>query len=208
MTTVLPAPPAPIAVAGTKQWWALGALVLAVLAVGVGRRFERAICSIVDGCRRDGDRHRHGHGHVRCACGTVRGKSGVGSAVLEAVNKTGDRFGIAVLGSVLSAGYLGRLYLSGLSATAAAAARQGAFGGAAVAHKPHSPGLPRSVDAPFVHGMDMDLLASVAVAVVGAVLTVVFLPRVNAPADEAIKVGSHKVGEVAGLRPATIGAAV
>ena len=75
MTTVLPAPPAPIAVAGTKQWWALGALVLAVLAVGVGRRFERAICSIVDGCRRDGDRHRHGHGHVRCACGTVGGRA-------------------------------------------------------------------------------------------------------------------------------------
>ena len=35
MTTVLPAPSAPVAVPGTKKWWALGALVLAVLAVGV-----------------------------------------------------------------------------------------------------------------------------------------------------------------------------
>ena len=48
-------------------------------------------------------------------------KSGVGAAVLQAVNKTGAPFGIAVLGSVLSAGYLSHLDLSGLSATAAAA---------------------------------------------------------------------------------------
>ena len=65
-------------------------------------------------------------------------KSGVGAAVLQAVNKTGGPFGIAVLGSVLSAGYLGRLDLSGLSATAAAAARQSVFGGVAVAQKLHS----------------------------------------------------------------------
>ena len=35
VTTVLPAPSAPVAMPGNKKWWALGALVLAVLAVGV-----------------------------------------------------------------------------------------------------------------------------------------------------------------------------
>ena len=41
-------------------------------------------------------------------------KSGVGSGVMQAVNKTGGPLGIAILGSVLSAGYLSRLDLSGL----------------------------------------------------------------------------------------------
>ena len=134
-------------------------------------------------------------------------KSGVGAAVLQAVNKTGGPFGSAVLGSVLSADYLGRLHLSGLSATAAAAARQSVFGGVAVAQKLHSAALLRSVDAAFVHGMDLALLVSAAIAVVGAVLTVVFLPQVNGPAEEKMTPGVPKVGGVAGPRPATIGAA-
>jgi Na+/melibiose symporter-like transporter len=134
-------------------------------------------------------------------------KSGVGAAVLQAVNKTGGPFGIAVLGSVLSAGYLGRLNLSGLSSTAAAAARQSVFGGVAVAHKIHSTLLLRSVDAAFVHGMDMALLVSAGTAVMGAVLAVVFLPRTNASAEDKMKLGVPKLGELDGPRPATIGAA-
>ena len=50
-------------------------------------------------------------------------KSGVGTAVLQAVNKTGGPFGIAVLGSVLSVGYLARLHLSGLPTAAASHVR-------------------------------------------------------------------------------------
>jgi hypothetical protein len=125
-------------------------------------------------------------------------KSGVGS---------GGPFGIAVLGSVLSAGYLARVDLSGLSATAAAAARQSVFGGVAVAKKIHSTALLRSVDAAFVHGMDMALLVSAGIAVVGAVLTVVFLPQVNTSAEEKMTPGVPKLGEVVGPQPATIGAA-
>ena len=134
-------------------------------------------------------------------------QSGVGSAVLQAVNKTGAPFGIAVLGSVLSAGYLGRLDLSGLSATAAAAARQSVFGGVAVAHKIHSASLLKSVDAAFVHGMDLALLVSAGFAVVGAVLTLVFLPKVNAPAKESTKPGIDKVGKAVGTQGAPIEAA-
>ena len=51
-------------------------------------------------------------------------KNGVGSAVLQAVNKSGSPLGIAILGSVLSADYLARLHLSGLPPAAAAAVCQ------------------------------------------------------------------------------------
>jgi MFS transporter, DHA2 family, multidrug resistance protein len=132
-------------------------------------------------------------------------KSGVGAAVLQAVNKTGGPFGIAVLGSVLSAGYLSHLDLSGLSAAAAAAARQSVFGGVAVAHKIHSASLLKTVNAAFVHGMDQALLVSAGIAVVGAVLTAVFLPKVNAPAKEGLKPGIDDERELVGPRPAPIG---
>jgi Na+/melibiose symporter-like transporter len=107
-------------------------------------------------------------------------KSGVGSAVLQAVNKTGGPLGIAVLGSVLSGGYLARLDLSGLSSAASAAVRQSVFGGVAVAQKIHSARLLESVRTAFVHGMDMALLVSAGIALAGAVLAMVFLPKANA----------------------------
>jgi DHA2 family multidrug resistance protein-like MFS transporter len=111
--------------------------------------------------------------------------SGVGSAVLQAVNKTGGPFGIAILGSVLSAGYLARLHLAGLPAPAAAAVRQSVFGGVAVARKIGSASLLTSVQTAFVHGMDLALLMSAGIAVAGLLLTVLFLPRANAPAAAA-----------------------
>lgn len=107
-------------------------------------------------------------------------KSGVGSAVLQAVNKTGGPLGIAILGSVLSAGYLARLNLSHLPMAAAVAVRGSIFGGVMVAHKFHSPSLLRSVQSAFVHGMVNALLVSAGIAVVGAILTVIFLPSANA----------------------------
>jgi Na+/melibiose symporter-like transporter len=134
-------------------------------------------------------------------------KSGVGAAVLQAVNKTGGPFGIAILGSVLSAGYLGRLDLSGLSATAAAAARQSIFGGVVVAQKIHSASLLESVHAAFVHGMDLALLVSGGIAVVGALLTAAFLPKVNSPAKVGLKPGTNDGRELLSPQPAPIGRA-
>jgi MFS transporter, DHA2 family, multidrug resistance protein len=111
-------------------------------------------------------------------------RSGVGSAVLQAFNKTGGPFGSAILGSVLSAGYLARLSLSGLPASAAAAVRQSVFGGVAVAQKLHSAALLESVHKAFVHGMDIAILVSAGIALAGAVLAVIFLPATNAPHPE------------------------
>jgi EmrB/QacA subfamily drug resistance transporter len=118
--------------------------------------------------------------------------SGVGSAVLQAVNKTGGPFGIAILGSVLSAGYLARLSLPGFPAAAVVAVRQSVFGGVAVASKVHSASLLASVHAAFVHGMNLALLVSAGIALVGVVLTLLFLPRANAPtAPPPPRIGSE-----------------
>jgi len=107
-------------------------------------------------------------------------RSGVGSAVLQAVNKVGGPFGTAILGSVLSAGYLAHLDLAGLPPSAATAVRQSVFGGVAVAEHSGSATLLASVRAAFTHGMDQALVVSACIAVAGGVLTLVFLPRANA----------------------------
>jgi EmrB/QacA subfamily drug resistance transporter len=133
-------------------------------------------------------------------------KSGVGSGVMQAVNKTGGPLGIAILGSILSAGYLARLDLVGLPAAAVAAVRQSVFGGVAVAHKLHSQALLTSVQRAFVHGMDMALLVSAGVALAGAVLTVLFLPQTNA-STEPIEPGIDTEDEGVGSGRATTGRA-
>jgi EmrB/QacA subfamily drug resistance transporter len=133
-------------------------------------------------------------------------KSGVGSGVMQAVNKTGGPLGIAVLGSVLSAGYLARLDLAGLPAATAAAARQSVFGGVAVAHKLHSPALLTSVHRAFVHGMDVALFVSAGVALVGVVLTVAFLPQKNASKTPLTR-GLDSEGAGVSDRPVTSGKA-
>jgi Na+/melibiose symporter-like transporter len=124
-------------------------------------------------------------------------RSGVGSAVLQAVNKVGGPLGSAILGSVLSAGYLAHLDLAGLTAPAADAARQSVFGGVAVAHEVGSTALLESVRTAFVHGMDMALLASAGIALVGMALTLIYLPRTNDP-EAAMQAPRSREGEVVG----------
>jgi hypothetical protein len=128
-------------------------------------------------------------------------KSGVGSAVLQAVNKTGGPLGIAILGSVLSAGYLARLHLAGLPRAAAATVRQSVFGGVAVAQKIHSAALLASVQTAFVHGMDLALVVSAGIAVAGVVLTVIFLPASNAQ-KQTVQPGPGAASAAVGTRRA------
>ena len=106
-------------------------------------------------------------------------RSGVGSAVMQAVNKTGGPLGSAILGSALTAAYLSHLQLSGLPAPAAATIRRSIFGGVAVAAQLHSPALLHSVRVAFMHGLDQALFISAAIALTGAILAVLFLPRTN-----------------------------
>ena len=104
-------------------------------------------------------------------------RSGVGAAALQAINKLGGPLGIAILGSVLSTAYLARLVTAGLPAAAATAARQSIFGAVAVADQLHLPALQASAHTAFAHGMDLALVVSGAVALVGLALTLAFLPQ-------------------------------
>jgi MFS transporter, DHA2 family, multidrug resistance protein len=106
-------------------------------------------------------------------------RSGVGSAVMQAINKIGGPFGAAVLGSVLSAAYLSQLDLTRLPATATREVRGSVFGGLAVAHTRNSPALLENVQAAFTHGLDQALLVSAGVALAGALLAALFLPRTS-----------------------------
>jgi MFS transporter, DHA2 family, multidrug resistance protein len=103
-------------------------------------------------------------------------RSGVGSAVMQAANKTAAPFGSAVLGSVLLGAYRNGLDLSRLPAPAAELVRSSVFGGVAVARKVGSPALLASVRSSFLHGVDVALVVSAATAALGAVLAAAFLP--------------------------------
>ena len=117
-------------------------------------------------------------------------RSGVGSALLQAVRMVGGAFGAAILGSVMNSAYHSALHLNGLPAPIAAAVRDSVFGGLAVAQKAGSAALAEMVRGAFMHGIAVMLVACAGVALVGLVLTVVFLPSAApvAAADETSSV--------------------
>jgi len=115
-------------------------------------------------------------------------QSGVGTGVVEAIDEIGGPLGIAIIGSVISAGYLAHLNLSNLSGPAARAVRQSVFGGIRVAEQIHLPSLLTSVHAAFVHGMDTALLVSAGIALAGAVLALLYLPTTNTSTDEPSRI--------------------
>jgi EmrB/QacA subfamily drug resistance transporter len=122
-------------------------------------------------------------------------QSGVGSGVLEAIDEVGGPLGIAILGSVVGAGYIAHLDLTHLSATAATAARQSVFAGVAVAQRLHSTVLLGSVRTAFVQGMHGAFLVSAGISLAGAVLAMRFLPKTNAPA-QPVPAATDEEGDV------------
>jgi hypothetical protein len=110
-------------------------------------------------------------------------RSGIGSAVVQAFQKTAGPFGTAIAGSVLAATYQSHLDLSGLPATASAAVRQSVYDGLAVADQLGSASLARSVRAAFTSGVNMSLLVSAGIAVAGVLVTLAFLPTARQPTD-------------------------
>jgi DHA2 family multidrug resistance protein-like MFS transporter len=112
------------------------------------------------------------------AIGTLREEAGgVGSALIQAVRMVGGSFGAAILGSVLNSGYRGHLDLTGLPPAAARTVREGVYGGLAVARKTGSAALADDIRAAFVHGMDVLLVVSAGLAVLGVLLALVLPPR-------------------------------
>jgi DHA2 family multidrug resistance protein-like MFS transporter len=118
-------------------------------------------------------------------------RSGVASALLQAMQKVGAPLGSAILGSVLVTAYQSRLDLAGLPPAAAAAVRSSVFAGVAVADRVHSPALLRSVREAFVSGMDLALVVSAGICAVAMLAAFALLPARSArraPAAETAPV--------------------
>jgi DHA2 family multidrug resistance protein-like MFS transporter len=107
-------------------------------------------------------------------------RSGIGSAVVQAFQKTAGPFGTAIIGSVLAATYQSHLDLSGLPATAATTVRQSVYDGLAVADQLGSASLAHSVQAAFTRGVDMSAWSQPASLSRASLLTLACLPSTRA----------------------------
>jgi MFS transporter, DHA2 family, multidrug resistance protein len=112
-------------------------------------------------------------------------KSGVASALLQAMQKVGAPFGSAILGSVLNSVYRSNIDLTGLPAGLASTVKLSVFAGVAVAQSVHSLALLESVRHAFVQGMDAALVVSAVFAAVAVVLALIFLPGRTPAAETA-----------------------
>ncbi len=125
-------------------------------------------------------------------------RSGVASALVQAMQKVGAPLGSAILGSVLVSGYQADLSLGALPPAVAAAVKQSLFAGVTVAQRLHSPALLDSVRQAFVHGMDVALVVSAGIAILAAVLALAFMPgRQPVRGSEPAPATAAKVGPVA-----------
>jgi DHA2 family multidrug resistance protein-like MFS transporter len=114
-------------------------------------------------------------------------RSGSGSGLIQALRQVGGTIGVAILGTVLNSAYRDRLDVAGLPSAVADAARDSASGAVAIASRTNSAELARSARTAFVHGMDATLWTCCAVAVLGLVVALVFLPRGRPlPTDAAV----------------------
>lgn len=98
-------------------------------------------------------------------------RSGVGSALLMAIRQVGGTLGVAILGTVLSAGYRNNLNLDEWPADAFEVAQRNVSAGMAAARQIGSDSLVHSVKTSFVGGMGNMFWVCVGAAVVGIAFT-------------------------------------
>ena len=106
-------------------------------------------------------------------------EAGAGAAVNSTLRQVGGAIAVAVLGSVLSAGYAGSLRpdLAGLPAGEAATARASIAGAAALALRLPSGGwLRAAAGTAFLHGMTIVMLSCAGLAAIVAVTSLGYLP--------------------------------
>ena len=111
-------------------------------------------------------------------------RSGSGSALISAMRQVGGTIGVAVLGTVLATVYRSHLDLTGLPASAARAVRQSVAGGVETAKAAGSGPLLDNVRVAYVHGLDVMLWVCAGIAIVSAILGLLFLPGWAAAPEE------------------------
>jgi MFS transporter, DHA2 family, multidrug resistance protein len=110
-------------------------------------------------------------------------RSGVGSALIQAIRQVGGAIGVALLGTILNTVYRSHVDVTRLPAAAANTVKRGVTAGAAVANELGSSALLESVRSAFATAMDTMLGVCAGVAVLGAVLGLLFLPGREQPAQ-------------------------
>ena len=103
-------------------------------------------------------------------------RSGVGSALVQAVIKLGPAFGAAVLGSVMNDAYRSGVPTAGLPADVAAVVQSSLFAGLAVADKLGSPELAQAVKVAFVGALGDALRIAAVIALAGVPVALALLP--------------------------------
>ena len=115
-------------------------------------------------------------------------KAGVGSAVNDTTRQVGGALGVAILGSLTAAAYHAKIGGSGVLRglpTAAASAAHDSIGGAAGVAKalgPSGAAIANQANSAFVHAMGQTVLVGAGVALLGALVALLFLPARPQPA--------------------------
>jgi len=134
-------------------------------------------------------------------------RSGSGSALISALRQVGATIGVAVLGTVLDTVYRNHLDTSHLPAAVGAVAQSSVVEAVAVAKQIGSPALLDSARYAFVQGLNVELWVCGGIALISAILALIFLPRRTdgagmagpAPADTASAASGESGAERAQL---------
>jgi hypothetical protein len=115
------------------------------------------------------------------------GQAGVGSAMNDTTRQVGGALGVAIVGSILSSSYSSHMAaaVKGLPPQAAAAARNSVGTATAVAHQAGAAGatLLHAAHTAFVNAMGDAVLVASGVALLGALVSLIWLPA--RPLEEA-----------------------
>jgi hypothetical protein len=108
-------------------------------------------------------------------------RAGLASAVNDTVREVGGSLGVAIIGSVVSAGFRAHLATGGLPGAAARNARSSIAGAEAVAAHAgtHGAALVTSAHSAYTAGLSYGFRAGAAVALAGAVGAALLIPRKN-----------------------------
>lgn len=103
-------------------------------------------------------------------------RAGVGSGLLQTLRQSASAVGVALLGSLLAGVYTDHLDTTGLSGSAAHAARGSVSAAQSIADATHDTALAASAHSAFLHGMTTVLLVCGIAAVLSAVLVALRMP--------------------------------
>lgn len=116
-------------------------------------------------------------------------RAGTGSGLLQAFRQVGGTVGVAVLGTVLNSVYRHNVDTTGLPAQVGDAVEKSLGGGLAVAAKAGSPELLANVRGAFMTSLNTTMWVSAGIAVAGAILAAVLMPKRATKASQDALIG-------------------